>query len=161
MTVFRFQENGHFLHMAHKCPACRLRQSGIVRTYALLASIWNSCGLSGCPDRRPACRDLIRTRNHAAVYTDAQLAGIGKPYSALRKIILREVDDGAAGANLSHASLWKRRRRLIGNPTSIIPASWANLIKFCKLASNANVITFAQNCLFPLPGKRQFFLPAC
>ena len=78
MTVFRFQENGHFLHMAHKCPACRLRQSGIVRTNALLAGIWNSCGLSGCPDRCPACRDLSRTRNPAAVYTDALLAGNGK-----------------------------------------------------------------------------------
>ena len=84
MTVFRFQENGHFLHMAHKCPACRLRQSGIVRTNALLAGIWNSCGSSGCPDRCPACRDLSRTRNHAAVYTDAQLAGNGKQHLDIR-----------------------------------------------------------------------------
>ena len=80
MTVFRFQESGHFLHLADICPACRLRQSGNCTTNALLAGIWHRRGLSKCPDRCPACRDLIRTRNHATVYTDALLAGNGKQH---------------------------------------------------------------------------------
>ena len=80
MTAFRFQENGHFLHLADICPACRLRQSGNCTTNALLAGIWHRRGLSKCPDRCPACRDLIRTRNHATVYTDALLAGNGKQH---------------------------------------------------------------------------------
>ena len=80
MTVFRFQESGHFLHLADICPACRLRQSGNCTTNALLAGIWDRRGLSKCPDRCPACRDLIRTRNHATVYTDALLAGNGKQH---------------------------------------------------------------------------------
>ena len=84
MTVFRFQENGHFLYLAHKCPACQLRQSRNCATNALLAGIWISGGLSGCPDRCPACRDLSRTRNHAAVYTDALLAGNGKQHLDIR-----------------------------------------------------------------------------
>ena len=41
MTVFRFQESGHFLHLADICPACRLRQSGNCTTNALLAGIWH------------------------------------------------------------------------------------------------------------------------
>lgn len=80
MTAFRFQENGHFSHLADRCPACRLRQSGNCTTNALLAGIWTRRGLSKCPDRCPACRDLIRTRNSATVYTDAQLAGNGKQH---------------------------------------------------------------------------------
>lgn len=80
MTVFRFQESGHFLHLADICPACRLRQSGNCAHICMLAGIWNRRGLSKCPDRCPACRDLIRTRNSATVYTDALLAGNGKQH---------------------------------------------------------------------------------
>ena len=80
MTAFRFQENGHFSHLADICPACRLRQSGDCAHICMLAGIWHRRGLSKCPDRCPACRDLIRTRNSATVYTDAQLAGNGKQH---------------------------------------------------------------------------------
>ena len=73
-------QSGHFLHLADICPACRLRQSGNCTTNALLAGIWHRRGLSKCPDRCPACRDLIRTRNSATVYTDALLAGNGKQH---------------------------------------------------------------------------------
>ena len=66
MTVFRFQENGHFLHMAHKCPACRLRQSG------------------GCAHKCIACRYLGQPWFYAAVYTNAQLAGNGKQHLDIR-----------------------------------------------------------------------------
>ena len=50
----------------------------VVHTNAQLAGIWDRSDLSRCPDRCPACRDLIRTRNHATGYPDAQLAGNGK-----------------------------------------------------------------------------------
>ena len=80
MTAFRFQENGHFLHVADICPACRLRQSGKCTANTLLAGIWDRRGLSKCPDRCIACKDLLRTRNSATVYTDALLAGNGKQH---------------------------------------------------------------------------------
>ena len=80
MTVFRFQESGHFLHLADICPACRLRQSGNCAHICMLAGIWDRRGLSKCPDRCIACKYLLRTRNHAAVYTDALLAGNGKQH---------------------------------------------------------------------------------
>ena len=84
MTAFRFQENGHFLHLADICPACRLRHSGNCTTNTLLAGIWDRRGLSKCPDRCIACKYLLRTRNHAAVYTDALLAGNGKQHLDIR-----------------------------------------------------------------------------
>lgn len=45
MTVFRFQENGLFLQLAYKYPACRLRQSG------------------GCAHKCIACRYLEQLRS--------------------------------------------------------------------------------------------------
>ena len=110
MTVFRFQESGHFLHLADICPACRLRQSGNCTTNALLAGIWTRRGLSKCPDRCPACRDLIRTRNSATVYTDAQLAGNGKQHLDIQMPSLLVTVNGRVSGQMhclpGLASLW-------------------------------------------------------